>query len=78
METAFIHHGPEIQPTKGAKGGGGIILSKEWAKGWVKGGSIILYRGMSVGTTRLLSVDVAIETDNSKSKTKATKYKNSE
>jgi len=31
-DLTFIHHGPEIQPTKGAKGGLGIILSKEWTK----------------------------------------------
>ena len=55
----------------------GIILSIEWVKGWAKGGTIIWYRRILVGTTRLLSVDVAIETDDSKSDSKATKYTSS-
>ena len=32
----LIHHGPEKQPTIGAKGGVAIILSKEWSELWKK------------------------------------------
>ena len=69
----FIHHGPERQPTRGAKGGIGIILSKEWAKGEKKGGNIVRQGGIEAGeTTRLLSMDVELETHN---KSKTTKQK---
>ena len=71
----FIHHGPETQPTKGAKGGVGIILSREWTKGWTRGGNITRHGGNSAGnTTRLLSIDVVLETAKVK-KLKTTKRK---
>ena len=37
----LIHHGPNMQPHQGAKGGIAIILSPEMVENWKKGGSII-------------------------------------
>jgi len=59
----FIHHGPNIQPHQGAKGGVMIILSPEMGTNWRNGGSVIGKRETTVGDpTRLLSIDVQIKT----------------
>ena len=59
----MIHHGPESQPTHGAKGGVAIILSPEMTENWKRGGSIIRRGGLLAGeTTRLLGIDVEIKT----------------
>ena len=50
----MIHHRSEIQP-RGARGGVAIIMFKELAQGWKKGGQIIKRGGTTVrNTTRLL------------------------
>jgi len=59
----FIHHGPDVQPHQGAKGGIAIILSPEMWTNWRNRGSIIRKGGTTVGDmSRLLSIDVQIKT----------------
>jgi hypothetical protein len=57
----LIRHGPENQPTRGAKGGVAIILSEEWSNLWRKGGCTIRKRNIAKDeTARLLAVDIPI------------------
>ena len=59
----LIHHGPNVQPHQGAKGGVAIILSPEMGTNWRNGGSAIRKGETTVGDmTRLLSIDVQIKT----------------
>jgi len=61
----LIHHGPECQPTNGAKGGVAIILSPELAVQWKSSGKgkKIITGGISTGeTTRILSISMKFET----------------
>jgi len=60
----FIHHGPETQPTNGAKGGVAIILSPELHAQWQSSGKAkkIIRGGILTGeTTRILSVSMKFE-----------------
>jgi hypothetical protein len=68
----LIHHGPETQPTNGAKGGVAIVLSPELAETWKNSGKAkkITRGGTSVrNTTRFLSVNLRFEFTNKKQKT---------
>jgi exonuclease III len=69
----LIHHGPEIQPSNGAKGGVAIILSPDLASVWKNSGKgkRCIRGGMSVGnTTRFLSVNLRFETSKENTTTK--------
>ena len=60
----LIHHGPEAQPTNGAKGGVAIILSPELHTQWQSSGKAkkIIRGGILAGeTTRILSVSMKLE-----------------
>jgi len=51
----MIHHGPDMQPTRRAKGGVAIIHSKRLMEGCKRGGQITKRGGKTIGnTTRLL------------------------
>jgi hypothetical protein len=59
----LIHHGPETQPSNGAKGGVAIILSPDLTTTWKASGKAkkCLKSGPSVGnTTRFLSVNLRL------------------
>lgn len=57
----LIHHGPEIQPTRGAKGGAAITLSENWIDLWRKDGCIIrIGPPTNEDTTRLLAINIPI------------------
>jgi hypothetical protein len=56
-----IHHGPETQPSNGAKEGVAVILSPDLASVWKNSGKTkkCIRGGTSVGnTTRFLSVNL--------------------
>ena len=75
----FIHHGPEAQPTKGAKGGVAIILSPELHSLWQSSGKAkkIIRGGILAGeTTRILSVSMKIEVYSESNGEKKKKYHN--
>jgi len=59
----LIHHGPEIQPSQGAKGRVAIILLAEMEEAWKRTGMKVRKGGTMIGkTTRLLGVDVEVKT----------------
>ena len=75
----LIHHGPDVQPANGAKGGIAIILSPDLATQWKSSGKAkrITTGGISTGeTTRILSIsmkfEIQQEATNSKKETKKT------
>jgi len=68
----IIHHGPDSQPTSGAKGGVAIILCPEWYHYWQKSGSI-QKRIPAADTARLLAIELKIPTQNCKNKEKRNK-----
>jgi len=64
LDYYLIHHGPEFQPTSGAKGGIAIILSLDLALQWKTSGRAkkITRGGVSIGnTTRALSISMKFE-----------------
>ena len=63
----IIHHGPDNQPTNGAKGGVTIILCPEWYHYWQKSGSI-QKRIPAADTARLLAIELKIPTQTCKNK----------
>ena len=75
----FIHHGPEAQPTNGAKGGVAIILSPELHSQWQPSGKAkkIIRGGILAGeTTRILSVSMKLEVYSESNGEKKKKYHN--
>jgi hypothetical protein len=71
LNQLFICHGPEKQPTQGAKGGVGVILSPELAVYWERGKSNLTKGGLTAGgTTRFMSVNIKLKTLDNPSKKK--------
>jgi hypothetical protein len=61
LDHYIIHHGPETQPSSGAKGEVAIILPPELAHQWKSSGNEkkVNKGGISVGeTTRFLSISL--------------------
>ena len=50
-EMIMIHHGPDMQPTRRAKGGVAIIHSKRLMEGCKRGGQITKRGGKTIGNT---------------------------
>ena len=65
----MIHHGPQEQPLRGAKGGVAIVLSPELTDLWKssKKKQKIARGGTTIGdTTRILSISIRFKTNNPK------------
>lgn len=69
MNFFIIHHGPEEQPLRGAKGGAAIALSPKLANQYKSSSKKqkLARREITISnTTRILSISIMVEIDNPK------------